>query len=244
MTNERLDKVRLRKGSEFILKVDGLPRSLVTVVGIESGEAGEYGTLELCVQYEVKDEPLPVEKPKSHLADAINYSFRYDKATVSAIERASASFNEMYHGTKKHDVVMRDTPVEFIVNPEVAKSLKEEMGPPAQNCEYATEYKAEFVNDAIVYTPCKMSDETTDPWDNINQAWEGMPSPSQPCSPTKKDCSCAPQAECRREGKCGCAEEPKNNDGRTDCFWCASPVKHVQGLTGTYTVCTNPKCGR
>lgn len=36
--------------------------------------------------------------------------------------------------------------------------------------------------------------------------------------------------------------EPKNNDGRTTCFWCGNPTKQVGGLFGTYDVCS--VCGR
>lgn len=37
--------------------------------------------------------------------------------------------------------------------------------------------------------------------------------------------------------------EPKNNDGRTTCYWCGAPTKHVPGaFTGWYDICTNPSC--
>lgn len=37
--------------------------------------------------------------------------------------------------------------------------------------------------------------------------------------------------------------EPKNNDGRSTCYWCGSPTKHVPGaFTGWYDICTNPSC--
>ncbi|MFA5048357.1 MAG: hypothetical protein WC516_05050 [Patescibacteria group bacterium] len=37
--------------------------------------------------------------------------------------------------------------------------------------------------------------------------------------------------------------EPKNNDGRTTCYWCGAPTKHVPGaFTTSYDICTNPSC--
>lgn len=36
--------------------------------------------------------------------------------------------------------------------------------------------------------------------------------------------------------------QPKNNDGRSHCFWCNSPTKKVQSFNGSYDVCKN--CGR
>lgn len=36
--------------------------------------------------------------------------------------------------------------------------------------------------------------------------------------------------------------EPKNNDGRYECFWCQSKTKQVQSIFSVYNVCT--KCGR
>ena len=38
--------------------------------------------------------------------------------------------------------------------------------------------------------------------------------------------------------------EPKNNDGRTNCFWCKSKTKRVDGAFSSYDICTNPACGR
>lgn len=38
-------------------------------------------------------------------------------------------------------------------------------------------------------------------------------------------------------------KKPKNNDGRTTCFWCGAPTKDVPGVfMNTYTICT--KCGK
>jgi len=36
--------------------------------------------------------------------------------------------------------------------------------------------------------------------------------------------------------------EPKNNDGRAECFWCGAMTKRVLGITSMYDICT--KCGR
>lgn len=43
---------------------------------------------------------------------------------------------------------------------------------------------------------------------------------------------------CRRQ-----VSPPKNNDGRTTCFWCGGPTKRVFGIaTDIYDICT--KCGK
>jgi len=36
--------------------------------------------------------------------------------------------------------------------------------------------------------------------------------------------------------------EPPNNDGRADCFWCAGPLKRVEGFASCYDICK--KCGK
>lgn len=36
--------------------------------------------------------------------------------------------------------------------------------------------------------------------------------------------------------------EPKNNDGRSRCYWCGEPTKTVFGFTSTYSICEN--CGK
>jgi len=36
--------------------------------------------------------------------------------------------------------------------------------------------------------------------------------------------------------------EPKNNDGRTVCFWCKGSTETKQGFTSSYNIC--PKCGK
>lgn len=36
--------------------------------------------------------------------------------------------------------------------------------------------------------------------------------------------------------------EPKNNDGRTRCYWCGEPTKTVMGFIFTYSICEN--CGK
>lgn len=38
------------------------------------------------------------------------------------------------------------------------------------------------------------------------------------------------------------AETPRDNDGRTICFWCKAPTKKIQGFSSNYDVCT--KCGK
>ena len=41
--------------------------------------------------------------------------------------------------------------------------------------------------------------------------------------------------------------EPKNNDGRTTCFWCGVATRNWGGVHGAMTqgqVCTNKKCGK
>jgi hypothetical protein len=40
----------------------------------------------------------------------------------------------------------------------------------------------------------------------------------------------------------GKGPEPKNNDGRTVCFWCNGPTEIRQGFTSSYNIC--PKCKR
>jgi hypothetical protein len=35
---------------------------------------------------------------------------------------------------------------------------------------------------------------------------------------------------------------PKNNDGRTSCFWCGSPTKQSPGYSEMYDICTS--CGK
>lgn len=37
-------------------------------------------------------------------------------------------------------------------------------------------------------------------------------------------------------------QEPKNNDGRSTCYWCGSPTKQVPSITSFYTICS--KCGK
>lgn len=37
-------------------------------------------------------------------------------------------------------------------------------------------------------------------------------------------------------------EEPRNNDGRTHCWWCHTPTEKMQGFSGTWDVC--PECGK
>lgn len=36
--------------------------------------------------------------------------------------------------------------------------------------------------------------------------------------------------------------EPKNNDGRSSCYWCHSSTRQVGGVTSVYDICSN--CGR
>lgn len=38
------------------------------------------------------------------------------------------------------------------------------------------------------------------------------------------------------------ALEPRNNDGRTTCFWCGAPTSSVPGIFANYDVCT--RCGK
>lgn len=40
----------------------------------------------------------------------------------------------------------------------------------------------------------------------------------------------------------GAAQEPKNNDGRSTCFWCGGKTENKQGFTNSYDIC--PKCGK
>lgn len=35
---------------------------------------------------------------------------------------------------------------------------------------------------------------------------------------------------------------PRNNDGRSACFWCGMPTKRVAGIANNYDICT--RCGR
>jgi len=44
------------------------------------------------------------------------------------------------------------------------------------------------------------------------------------------------------EPKKSLSEFPKNNDGRTSCFWCGSPTKQSQGFSEMYDICTS--CGK
>lgn len=34
--------------------------------------------------------------------------------------------------------------------------------------------------------------------------------------------------------------EPKDNQGRTTCFWCGAPTKKIQGFNSIYNIC--PEC--
>lgn len=36
--------------------------------------------------------------------------------------------------------------------------------------------------------------------------------------------------------------EPRNNDGRTHCWWCCAPTQKMQGFSGTWDIC--PECGK
>lgn len=62
------------------------------------------------------------------------------------------------------------------------------------------------------------------------------------------DCNCACD-DCVSGGKCNkktgavCIEEaPKNNDGRTTCFWCGAPTKKVStGFVKEFDICTECK---
>lgn len=38
--------------------------------------------------------------------------------------------------------------------------------------------------------------------------------------------------------------EPKNNDGRTSCYWCGAKTKNVPSAFSSYDICTNPSCQR
>lgn len=37
-------------------------------------------------------------------------------------------------------------------------------------------------------------------------------------------------------------DEPRNNDGRSTCWWCNSPTRKAGG--GQYDICTNKECGK
>lgn len=37
-------------------------------------------------------------------------------------------------------------------------------------------------------------------------------------------------------------EEPRNNDGRSHCWWCRVPTRKMQGFSGNWDVC--PDCGK
>jgi len=41
---------------------------------------------------------------------------------------------------------------------------------------------------------------------------------------------------------CNIVYEPKNNDGRSECFWCGTSTKNVEMLFSTIQVCS--KCGK
>jgi len=76
-----------------------------------------------------------------------------------------------------------------------------------------------------------MSIADIDIWEDINQAWDGMSSPRQPCSHS---------VGCKDVKRPTC--EPRNNDGRKDCYWCAGPLRKVLGLNEQYDYCD--KCKR
>lgn len=39
-------------------------------------------------------------------------------------------------------------------------------------------------------------------------------------------------------------EEPRNNDGRTFCYFCSARTKKVQGFRWIYDVCSSVVCGK
>ena len=66
------------------------------------------------------------------------------------------------------------------------------------------------------------------------------------CSECEEEYPKAKDTGCRMQGhpRCTCnEEEPKNNDGKSACWWCGSPTKKVStGFVREFDICT--KCGR
>jgi hypothetical protein len=78
--------------------------------------------------------------------------------------------------------------------------------------------------------------------------FSSSPNPSNPPKslPDDEEAREADYAEARRLANIEAVEsdEPRNNDGRSTCFWCDSPTKEFMGLAKPGHVCTNKDCGR
>jgi hypothetical protein len=66
---------------------------------------------------------------------------------------------------------------------------------------------------------------------------------SNTCMPGNTSCSdCSEDCNEKEVVPVALDSTPKNNDGRTTCFWCSAPTKKYYGLIAVGDVCT--KCGK
>jgi hypothetical protein len=69
-----------------------------------------------------------------------------------------------------------------------------------------------------------------DIWEDIYDGWDSMLEPID-----------FGDGGGRREKSRTPAVEPRNNDGRDDCYWCAGALRRMPGLSGHYDYCDKCK---